>query len=148
MSAWLLIALTFAAGTGVAIQAVINARLGQTIGHAVAAATVSFTVGLIVLWVTLFALRVPMPTLAQWGQTKWWMFLGGFFGALLVSISALAAPRLGAGLLVALIVVGQLIAAVIIDHFGWFGLKPQPVDWMRLLGVLLLLAGLLLIRRA
>jgi len=56
-------------------------------------------------------------------------------------------PRLGAALTFSLVVAGQLLMAVLMDHFGAFGIQTQPMSWIRLAGIGLITAGVVLIRR-
>jgi transporter family-2 protein len=76
----------------------------------------------------------------------WWMWTGGVLGLFVVSTNILAAPRLGAALLVSLAITGQLTTALILDHYGAFGFPLQPISPARGLGALLLVAGVVLIR--
>ena len=73
-------------------------------------------------------------------------WMGGFFGAVYIGIPILMFPRLGAALVIALIILGQMIAAMVFDHFGILGVPEHPITSVRLLGVLMLLAGVVLIR--
>ena len=59
----------------------------------------------------------------------------------------LLVPKLGAATFIALLVAGQMLASVTLDHFGWIGLAQRPLDLPRAMGVLLLIGGVVLIRR-
>ena len=74
------------------------------------------------------------------------MWIGGLLGAFYVLGSIVAAPRLGAVTLVALILAGQTLASLAVDHFGWVGFEEQPITPLRLAGVALLAAGVALVR--
>lgn len=143
----LLAILVFIAGGGIAMQALVNARLSLIVGGPLVVNAINFVIGASAACLVLLLSRAPVPSLAQLGQSSWWMYTGGLFGVLLVGISMVAVAKLGAGLLTALIVAGQLIIAVLADHYGWFGLKQQPVDLWRVLGILMLLGGAWLIQR-
>lgn len=69
----------------------------------------------------------------------WW-----FIGCLWVSVAIILAPRLGAVNLTIIIVCGQLIASLILDHFGWLGFEKHSINWQRIGGVMLVIAGLVL----
>ena len=69
------------------------------------------------------------------------MLGAGIFGLILYQTINITLPRLGSTTMVALIIVGQLLTGVVIDHFGWFGVAVRPIDLTRLAGVLVLLAG-------
>jgi transporter family-2 protein len=72
---------------------------------------------------------------------------GGLLGAIYVVTAILVTPRLGAAALVAVTVTGQLVAALVMDHFGWLGLPLQPLSSARIVGAVLLMAGVLLMTR-
>lgn len=139
--------LALLAGLVIPLQAVINARLGSYIGGPLQAALVNFLVGFSVLFVTCLVTRLSLPGVNQIAQTSWWMYLGGMMGAFLVFSSAFAVSKLGATLLIALIVGGQQLTSVAIDHYGVLGAPEIPLTWQRAVGVALLIAGVLLIQR-
>jgi bacterial/archaeal transporter family-2 protein len=81
------------------------------------------------------------------GNLPPWVFTGGLIGAVFLFVSLFAAPRLGIATTIAVLIAGQLAAALVVDHFGWLGVPVRPVNPFRVAGVLCLLAGVLLIRR-
>jgi transporter family-2 protein len=121
--------LALATGAGVAVMAVLNARLGLLLGGPLWAAAAQFTVALS---------SVLILTLATWS--------GGLFSATFIIVSILLTPRLGVALTLASIIVGQLSAALVVDHYGLFGGSVIRISPTRVLGVALLLAGVTLIR--
>ena len=135
-----------AAGVGVALQAVFNARLRFVLGAPVWAAATQFLVGLTVLGLIAVVTRQPAPVTDGVGRAPWWIWTGGIFGATFILMSVIVTPRLGAALMLASTIVGQLGAALVVDHFGWFGTPVIPMSWTRLVGVALLALGVLLIR--
>ena len=98
----------------------------------------------LLLW--LLAARLPLPLARAWQQGAWWYFAGGLLGAYFVYAVILLAPRLGAAQMVALVVAGQTLAALALDHFGLLGYPLQPISLSRICGVLLLAAGVWLVR--
>lgn len=139
---WLGVAL--AIGAALPIQAGVNAQLRQIVGGPLRAALASVLISSLALVVIVPWLGGQPMTLRQ---SAWWMWLGGVLGAAYVTGSLVLAPRLGATTLIASLVAGQLIAAVLMDHFGWVGYPIVPVAWPRLIGIALLLAGMVLIQR-
>lgn len=135
-----------AAGAGVALQAIINARLRFLLGAPVWAAIVQFVVGLGVLAAVAVLSRQALPQPAAFGRAPWWMWTGGVFGATFILMSVIVTPRVGAALMLAATIVGQLGTALAIDHYGWFGAQVIPISASRLLGVALLACGVVLIR--
>jgi transporter family-2 protein len=135
-----------AAGAGVALQAVINARLRFVLGAPVWAAIAQFTVGLAALAAVAMATRQTLPQAAAFGRASWWMWTGGIFGATFILMSVIVTPRVGAALMLAATIVGQLGTALAIDHYGWFGTDVIPISLSRVVGVVLLAVGVVLIR--
>ena len=138
--------LALVAGILIAIQAPTNAILAKASGSAVVAAFISFFVGTIALGALVAATsgRVFAPELRD---VPWYAWVGGLYGAVFVAVAAFAAPRIGVGVLLTAAIGGQLLAALILDHYGFFGLPRQPVNLTRIAGVTLVLAGAVLVRR-
>ncbi|NOT43831.1 MAG: DMT family transporter [Acidobacteria bacterium] len=138
--------LTVCAGAGLAAQAVINAELRAALGSAQWAALISFTVGLLALGVPFLVMRDGPPDLVGASRQPWWIWIGGALGAAYILLAIFLTPRLGAALLIASVIVGQLVGALVIDHYGWFGVPVQRLTVLRVVGGCLLLAGAALIR--
>jgi transporter family-2 protein len=134
------------AGAGVAAQAIINARLRFILGAPVWAACAQFIVGLFLLGLVALVTQQSPPTAGSLGRAPWWMWTGGIFGATFILMSVIVTPKLGTALMLASTIVGQLGAALVIDHYGWFGADVIEISLRRVLGVVLLAAGVLLIR--
>jgi transporter family-2 protein len=145
-SIWPFILLALVAGFCLPTQAGINAQLNQWSQSAILAATISFAVGTIGLFVYALCLRIPWPAVDTMSRHPWWIWTGGLLGAFLVASTVVLAPRLGAASMIALIVAGQMTASVALDHFGWLGYQLHPLNGMRILGVFLLVGGVTLIR--
>jgi transporter family-2 protein len=143
---YLYVLFAVAAGAGVAVQAVVNTRLRFLLGAPVWAAIAQFLVGLAVLGLFAVATRQAPAVTAGLGRAPWWIWIGGIFGATYILMSVIVTPRLGAALMLASTIVGQLGAALVVDHFGWFGATVIPISWTRVLGVILLALGIWLIR--
>ena len=129
------------------LQTGVNAELRSSLGHPIATALVSFGVGTVGLLAAILWLRVPVPLAAAWSQTAWWQWTGGLMGAIYIAAVVVLAPRLGAGTLIAAIVGGQMVASLLLDHFGWVGFPEHPVSALRLLGAALVIFGVALIQR-
>jgi len=106
---------------------------------------VSYFVGTVMMLIA--GLATGAPQLGRISQAPVLTWLGGVFGAIFIGIATLMVPRLGAATVLALIVVGQMLGSLAFDHFGLMGLPQQPVTLARLLGVGLLIAGVMLVRR-
>lgn len=131
----------------VPVQTALNAQLSRALGHPLLGTVANFTVGLLCLLCLVSLLRIPFPSaqMAMGTSISWW--LGGSLGALFVAGSLFLAPRLGALNLFALVVVGQLVASVVFDHFGLLGYPQHPVSLFRLVGIGLLVLGVVLIQK-
>lgn len=143
---WLLALLALVAGTCVPTQAGINARLSLWTRSPVLAAGISFFVGTLVLAGYLLAARLPFPPLRTLAEQPWWLWSGGVFGAFFVAVTIYLAPRLGATNMLAWVLTGQMTAALLLDHFGLLGYPLHAMSLGRAAGVLLLVAGVLMIR--
>ena len=133
------------AGALVAMQAPINGRLGSRLGT-FQAASLSFAVGLALL----LAIAIVAGKFSQLGEARhvpWWYLLGGLLGAAYVTTVLVCVGRLGAGGVTAATIAGQLTFSVVIDHYGWLGVERQPVNSMRVAGVVLLAVGVVLVVR-
>lgn len=137
-----LIVAMLAGGVAVAVQPSINARLAEKTGF-LQAATISFAVGTMVLLI--FSLVSHQGSLRRAGEADWWQLTGGFFGAFFVTMTIVAVPRIGTTAVLALTIVSQLVAGLVMDHFGLFGMRGIPFDGKRIAGVALLLIGVFLI---
>jgi transporter family-2 protein len=91
--------------------------------------------------------RQPVPSAAQVGASSWLSWAGGVFGVIYIAIAVAILPRLGAATTLALILAGQMLASVVIDHFGLFGVPRHPADLTRIGGIVLLGAGVALVSR-
>jgi len=141
---YLLLALT--TGAGVAVMVVFNARLGMVLGGPFWAAAVQFAVALSAVLLAALASRQAAPITTGVGGAPWWIWTGGIFSATFIVVSTFLTPRIGVALTLASIIVGQLSAALVVDHFGLFGGPVVRVSAPRVLGVTLLLAGITLMR--
>ncbi|HEX5610703.1 MAG TPA: DMT family transporter [Solirubrobacterales bacterium] len=141
----LAVLLTAGAGGLIALQAPINAGLGKATGS-LPAALVSFGVGSIAL-AAIVVLSGRAGGLASATDVNWYYLVGGLLGAVYVTTALLVVSTIGAGGVAAATVTGQLIASVVVDRLGLFGLDEVALGPERLLGVALLLAGTFLVVR-
>ena len=140
------IVLIILAGGATALQAPTNARLMTAVGSPVNAAFVSFAVGTAVLGLmaVLFQTR---PDMVAARSLPWYAWIGGLYGVVFVIAATWGVPRLGVALTITLMVAGQLLISLILDHFGAFGAPQQPINVGRLAGVALVIGGVLMVRR-
>ena len=134
-------------GMFLAVQAPINALAARELGTPIAAAGLSFSVGaalLIVISLIVARGNVPLGNLGR--VPPYVIFGGGCLGAFFVTTNTLLAPRLGVAALVALVIAGQLMAGMLLDHYGAFGLTARAITPMRLVGVALAFGGAMIVR--
>jgi transporter family-2 protein len=145
-AASLTLLLALFAGGLMAVQAPTNALLSKASGSPVVAAFISFVVGTVALGAIVAATsgRLLAPELKA---VPWYAWLGGFYGAFFVAIAAFGAPRIGVGPLLTAAIGGQLIGAIVLDHFGLLGLARQSVSIEKIVGVSLVLLGAWLVRK-
>ena len=143
---WAYLLLALAAGAMLPFQAGINAELAHWVNSPFRAAFVSFLVGTLVLLVVAALVFKPLPSWTRLGDAPWWVWLGGALGAIYVTGAIISAPKLGAATLVALVVAGQALASLAVDHFGWVGFEENPISVGRIGGMLLIAAGVVLVR--
>lgn len=137
--------LVIVAGIMITLQAPINAALGRGLSSPIAAATVSFGVGFVLLLLCT-ALMGDLPNLAALPSISPWLFAGGALGAVFVFAVLWSVPILGALTVTGLAVLGQIAAALLIDHFGAFGLAMREVSPQRLLAGAFVAVGVILSR--
>lgn len=133
-------------GAGLAVQAAANARLGAVLQAPIASALWNFLLGTAALALLLASGLFGRPSFGDAAAAPWWAWIGGLLGALFVTTSILAVPRVGTVATFGAIICGQFIGAVLIDTRGWLGVEPIPLTLSRVVGVGLLVAGVILIQ--
>jgi bacterial/archaeal transporter family-2 protein len=140
------IVLAVAAGISVVVQQALNANLRAALGSAAWSGFTSYLVGTICMVLLALALRDPVPSAAVAARVPWWAWSGGLFGAIFIALAILLIPKIGAATFVALLVTGQMLAALALDHFGLLGVPVQPATLVRMAGAGFLVLGVVLIR--
>lgn len=146
VGAWWLFVLPFVAGAFLPLQAGINGQVARQLDSVMSAALLSFAVGTLTLLGIVLAQRAA-PTLQAIKGIAWWQLSAGLLGAFFIATAAFAGPRVGAALFMALVLAGQLGMALLLDHFGWAGFRESPISLGKVAGLLLVFAGVWLIRR-
>lgn len=139
------VVIAFMSGAMLTCQIGMNANMRLVTGSPMWAAVISFVVGLAALTAVIAGMRQPLPTTQGLAAAPWWAWCGGLLGAFYVAASAQLAAKLGATSLTALVVAGQIIASLVVDHFNWLGFADHPVSLPRLLGAGLLVIGVVLV---
>ena len=142
---WLLL-LGIAAGGMIALQSVLNAELGKRTGNFGSVFLLT-----IVSMAVLVILMLVFPQTANLknapGFAEWHLYVGGILGVAILAAPIFLVPRIGATATLTAVVVGQLVLAVVIDHFGMFGVPVDPVTPAKLTGIGLLIVGVFFVSR-
>jgi transporter family-2 protein len=138
--------LAFVVGAGLTLQVGMNAIVRTAVGSPILASIINFVVGLLAL-VLLAIVGGSRLTPAGLAAVPAWAWLAGLLGAGYVAATTVLGPRLGAAVLLALVLCGQMAAALLVDHYGAIGFPRNPVTAARLIGAALLVVGVLLIMR-
>lgn len=144
---YLYIFLAVIAGVAVTLQVGVNSSLRFSLNSPVYAAFFSFAIGTVGLLAYALVTRAPWPTMQTIVKVPAWAWLGGLLGAYYVVTTIVAAPKLGAASLISLVVTTQLCTSLILDHYGLIGFAQHSINMWRVLGALLLIAGVVLIVR-
>jgi bacterial/archaeal transporter family-2 protein len=144
MGNWLVILVGVFGGLAVGLQAQIAGAMGQRIGG-IASSFIIHLSGMIFSGIVLFF--YGGEKINQWHNLPWYMLCAGIFGLILYMSINITLPRLGSTTMIALIISGQLIAGLVMDHYGLLGISVRQIDSTRIIGVLLLLFGGYLISR-
>jgi len=144
MGYWLVILIGLLGGVAVGIQSPIAGAIGKRLGGPASSLIIHLS-GTIFSGVLL--VLDGGENIRDWHELPWYMLGAGIFGLILYQTINVTMPRLGTTLMIALIIVGQLLVGIIIDHFGLFGVATRHIDLARILGVVALLIGGFLISR-
>jgi transporter family-2 protein len=142
----LFIVIALALGAILPMQAAINYRLAKISGNSVMAAFISFAVGTFALLIFLI-LAGQFKTGFISAQSPWWIWTGGLLGTFFVAGIVVLLPRLGVALSFSLVLAGQMFAAILFDQFGWLGVAVREISAGKIIGSILLIIGVILIRK-
>lgn len=140
-----LVAASLLAGLVLPLQALINARLGNALGHPYWAAATQNLVGAMGILAVASCQRLAPPTIPA--SAPYWAWMGGLLGMIYVLTSLAVAPKIGSVALFTAVISGQLISSVVLDHFGILH-DRKPIDWDAAAGILLVSTGAYFILRS
>lgn len=138
--------LAMGAGCCIALQAAANGKLRHNIESPLFASYFSICGTILISTLAMLIIRPPLPASAMIRETPWWNWVGGPLGALIVLAGAALTRELGAAAFIALVVGGQLLCSMCLDHFALMGLEQKVITPGRVLGALLVLAGVVCIK--
>ena len=136
---WLLL-LAVASGGLIALQNVLNAELGKRTGNFGSVLLLSL-ISLVTLVVVLLVFPKTADLKNAPGLSEWYLYVGGVMGVAIMVTPIFLLPRIGATATLTAVVVGQMVLAIVVDHFGIFGAPINPVTPAKLFGVVLLIVG-------
>ncbi len=140
----LIVAIGLTGGIAVGTQGPIAGAMAQRVGGASSSFIVHLG-GAVASLLLVVARRGEQ--IENWRSLPWYMLGCGAFGLVLYLSLSHTVPRIGATAAIAMLIVGQLVAGMVIDHFGAFGLATRALDPGRILAVVLLFAGAYLMIR-
>ena len=140
------ILLAVLAGVATAFQPGVNSKFAAFAGDRIHGGVINFAVGFATMLLVVAVTRSPLPSPATLAQGPWWMWIGGVLGAFFVTTAVFLVPKLGAASYLAAMIAGQLLASVFIDHYGAMGLPEVKVTVGKVLGVVLIFAGMLCVK--
>jgi bacterial/archaeal transporter family-2 protein len=144
---FLLILLVVASALGQPIQIAANNRLREAVQSPVLSALIGFLVGGTLLAILILSGLFERGELRGLRNAPWWAWVGGLLAVFSVMAGIVALPRMGSATIIAAAVFGQLVASMVIDHFGWLNVPVVPINRSRIIGAVLLLIGAFLMRR-
>jgi len=146
MSPLVLFGLAVLAGSLITIQSVLNSALGEKTGHLGSVLILTFVsiVGLLAL-IHLFPGTADLRRLP--GLSQWYLYVGGLLGIAILAAPIFLIPKIGATATLTGLVIGQLLLAILIDHFGVFNVQRVEIDLTRMFGVILVALGAYLITK-
>ncbi len=146
-NAYLFMLLALVAGAMMPTQAAINNKLAVAVESPVLAAFISFVVGTVALLIYVVASGTPLGNIVSAKEAPPIVWIGGLLGAFFVTAAVVLVPRLGVAMTFSLIIAGQMLVTLVIDHFGLLGVPVKEVSLARIAGILLITAGVVLIRK-
>jgi transporter family-2 protein len=146
MEKYIWVIVSFLAGAFLPIQAGINTKLGKAASSPAVASLLSFFVGLMALLVYVLVTQQNY-SLKGLKEAPAYAWTGGFIGAFYVTVIILAFPKIGPGMTFGLVIAGQLLLSIIMEQFQLLGAHHHPVNFARVIGMLLIVSGVVLIKK-
>jgi len=144
---YIYILMAIIAGAMMPTQAATNNKMAEVVDSPILSAFISFFVGTIALFLYALVSGSPIANLASAKEAPAVAWIGGLLGAFYVAAGVTLVPRLGVAMTFSLIIAGQMLVTLIIDHFGLLGVPVKEVSLARIAGILLIAGGVVLIRK-
>lgn len=143
----LFILLAVLAGAMIPFQSAMNTQLGKSLQSPYYSALTVFVVAAVGLGLYILVIRQAVPGSGQFADAPLWSYLGGVLGGAYILLIVICAPQLGIGNVTIMVLLGQVLAAMLIDQFGLLNAPLHSLNWQRLLGVVLVVAGVYIVRK-
>lgn len=129
------------AGAATAFQIPVNAGLRTHLSHPMQATLVSFSVGMLLSLAICLATATGVPAFQGIANIPWWAWTGGLLGTLYVGLSVVLSPRIGVAPMLSMVIAGQMLTSIIVDHYGLLNAPIYPMTAQRICGGLLVAIG-------
>lgn len=146
-SIYLLLIMAVAAGIVLPVQTAVNNKMAVSVGSPILGALVSFIIGTLSIFAYALVSGESLSSLASSKNAPAIAWIGGLLGAFFVTATIIVLPRVGVAMTISLIIAGQMGAALIMDHYGLLGVPIREISLFRVAGVVLIVVGVVLIRR-
>ena len=133
--------LAMLAGAATAVQTPVNASLRTHLAHPLQATFVSFAVGALLSLLMCVVSGRPLPTAIGLTQVPWWAWTGGILGTMYVGCSIILSPKIGVATMLSMVIAGQMLASLMIDHYGLLRAPVYSISAARAAGAILIAAG-------
>lgn len=143
----LFLMLALLAGAMMPTQAATNNKMAVVTGSPLIAAFISFAVGTVVLFACVIASGTSITSFSSIKDAPPIAWAGGLLGAFFVTAAVFLVPRLGVAMTFSAIIAGQMLVTLVIDHYGLLGVPVKEISITRVIGIVLISAGVVLIRR-
>jgi transporter family-2 protein len=144
---YILLFVALIAGVVLPVQTAVNNKMALSMGSPILGALVSFVIGTLSIFTYAVVSGESLSSLTNSKNAPTVAWVGGVLGAFFVTSTIILLPRLGVAVTVSLIIAGQLIAAIIMDHYGLLGVAVKEISLFRVAGILLIVAGVVLVRK-
>ncbi len=140
--------IAIAAGAAIAIQAGLNSQLGILLKNPLIATAIAFLGSFLFVFAFLVSTTKAFPAITLIRSVPFYLwFTGSILSAIGITTFYWLIPRMGAGPMMSCALTGQLLASMIVSHYGWFQLPEIPITSTKVLGVVTLIFGIIMIGR-
>lgn len=148
MGQWVFVLAALVTGALVPVQLALNGQLGTALKSPYLGAFFVFVVGVLAMGAALLVMRQSLPSVQVLGAVPPLAWVGGLIATIYILAVVVLVPKLGVGSVAVLVIAGQVIAALALDHFGTFGTAQVQITWTKVFGGGLVLVGAALVRFA